>query len=67
MSEPVLGKRARNGAENDAKAGPVDPVPTQGQDDDSDDDVGPMPIPADAEGSMKKKRKGERLVLYPHF
>ncbi|KAK0487678.1 hypothetical protein IW261DRAFT_633981 [Armillaria novae-zelandiae] len=66
MSEPVLGKRARNGAENDAEAEPVDTAQAQDQDDDSEDDVGPMPIPAEAEGSVKKKRKvlpHERLYL----
>ncbi|KAG7445741.1 peptidyl-prolyl cis-trans isomerase [Guyanagaster necrorhizus] len=67
MSEPVLGKRARNGTENIAEGDPVDLVQMQDDDDDDDDDdVGPMPIPADAEGSVKKKRKvlpHERLYL----
>lgn len=66
----VLGKRARHGEdsqmENPDTDGPAaggDPVEVE---DDSDDDIGPMPMPAGVEnGGVKKKRKGELVVLFP--
>lgn len=57
----VLGKRARNNANDENGPEPTQPASkkvTIEDDSDDDDDVGPMPLPAGAPASMKKKRKG---------
>lgn len=57
----VLGKRGRNGTENDDVT-----VEKQAktEEEESDDDVGPMPLPAAeaAAGAKKKKRKGALTI-----
>ncbi|KAI5896714.1 uncharacterized protein SCHCODRAFT_02615627 [Schizophyllum commune H4-8] len=61
----VLGKHARDGADEE-DVGPQPAAAGGGDMDDSDDDVGPMPMPADAAAVPKKKRKvlpHEKLYL----
>jgi peptidylprolyl isomerase domain and WD repeat-containing protein 1 len=65
----VLGKRARNGPENDtAEDADMDPPSAAQEDDESDDDVGPMPMPegATSNAATKKKRKGTSGI-YAHW
>lgn len=58
----VLGKRDRNGANDEIASNNAEPPTkkpaTDGESD--DDDVGPMPLPAEAV-AVKKKRKGTCL------
>ena len=58
----VLGKHARDGADEE-DVGPQPAAAGGGDMDDSDDDVGPMPMPADAAAVPKKKRKGACVDL----
>lgn len=69
----VLGKRARNNAndENGAEDSELATKKVTVDDDSDDDDVGPMPLAANAGSANKKKRKGAadfktniRTILY---
>ena len=55
----VLGKRSRDGVEEQAKLvdQPIVDKTSHAANEEDDDDVGPMPMPASG-SAMKKKRKG---------